>query len=465
MTPAILNASLIGTVEKTYDGTTTAALAAGNYDLTGLVAGDSVSLNDPTSGTYSTKNAGSGILVTVGGLILSGTDAGNYTLSSGSSSAAIGIIDPKVLIATLVGTVEKTYDGTTSATLTAGNYGLTGLIAGDSVNLNDPASGTYANQNAGSGIMVTVGGLILTGADAGNYTLGSGSASAAIGIIDPKVLVATLAGTVEKTYDGTSTATLTASNYDLTGVIPGDSVSLNDPTAGTYANFNAGTGIVVTVNGLMLTGAQAGDYAVNVSASAPIGIIDSSPPPPIPTGIVLTSPGVELSSSDDPGDAADAGAPPAGVVDAGATTDVGSTTAEASAGGSGATSGSDESGSTSADATAGGAGGSPGSDESGSTSAEETAGGAGGSPGSNESGSPSADAAAAAAAQAAKSTGTASAFPIAGGANNDRNGTDNSPVTGGGNRDLWTGSEEGVPACPTGQGGTPACDASQGGKP
>jgi outer membrane protein OmpA-like peptidoglycan-associated protein len=182
---AVLTASLTGTVVKTYDGTTAATLDAGNYALTGIVTGDAVSLNDPAAGSYADKNAASGIAVTVGGLGLVGAEAGNYTLAKTSLTANIGTIDPKTVSAGLTGTVTKNADGTNIATLTPGNYTLSGVVSGDGVSLNDPAHGTYASAQLGSGIAVTVTGLALTGSAARDYVLAGTTATANIGTIRP----------------------------------------------------------------------------------------------------------------------------------------------------------------------------------------------------------------------------------------------------------------------------------------
>ena len=273
--PATLTALLTGTVEKTYNGTTTATLTVANYDLSGVLGTDVVTLNDPTSGTYDSKNVGTDKTVSVTGLAISGAGASNYVLASASASAAIGIIDPATLTASLTGTVDKTYNGTTTATLTASNYSLSGVIGSDSVSLNDQTLGTYDNKNVGTGKTVTVSGASLTGSDAGNYVLASPSLSAAIGVIDPATLTASLTGTIEKTYDGSTAATLTVSNYSLSGVVGSDSVSLNDPTLGNYDTKNVGTGKTVTVTGVALTGAAAANYVLaSTSASGSVGIID-----------------------------------------------------------------------------------------------------------------------------------------------------------------------------------------------
>jgi hypothetical protein len=95
-----LTASLTGAVSRGYDGTNAATLTAANYSLAGgVLAGDSVSVST-TSGTYDDKNAGTGKTVTVNGLTLAGTGAGNYQLSSNSASGAVGDISKAALTIT-----------------------------------------------------------------------------------------------------------------------------------------------------------------------------------------------------------------------------------------------------------------------------------------------------------------------------------------------------------------------------
>jgi hypothetical protein len=182
--PAVLTAGLIGTVGKDYDATTAAnRLTPANYTLTGVVNGDAVTLNDPNSGIYATANVGTGIAVNVTGLALSGAGAANYVLASNSASGSIGTISPAELSVGLVGIVRKQFDGTTVATLMPSNYALSGLIGGDIVIVNSPALGSYASPSPGTGIPVTVSGLGLGGAAAGNYVLVSTGANGNIGEI------------------------------------------------------------------------------------------------------------------------------------------------------------------------------------------------------------------------------------------------------------------------------------------
>jgi hypothetical protein len=276
---ATLTAGLTGNASKTYDGTTVATLVGGNYTLSGTVSGDAVVLNNPASGSYDTKNAGTGKTVNVSGLGLSGADAGNYVLASTGASAAIGTINAATLNAGLTGSVSKTYDGTIAATLSSANYTLSGVVSGDAVALNDPASGSYDTKNAGSGKLVSVSGLGLSGADAGNYVLASTNASGAIGTINAAMLSAGLTGNVSKTYDGTTAATLASTNYALSGAVAGDSVALNNPASGSYDTKNAGSGKLVSVSGLGLSGADAGNYVLaSTDAAAAIGTIISTGP-------------------------------------------------------------------------------------------------------------------------------------------------------------------------------------------
>jgi hypothetical protein len=93
------------------------------------------------------------------------------------------VIDPANLTVLLTGPIQKIFDGTTDASLDASNYVLTGAVAGDDVTLNNPAQGVYDSKFVGTGKTITVGGLALSGADAGNYTLSATSLSDVIGVI------------------------------------------------------------------------------------------------------------------------------------------------------------------------------------------------------------------------------------------------------------------------------------------
>jgi hypothetical protein len=92
-----VTSSLIGNVTKVYDGTTTAGLAAGNYAVSGTIDGDSVTLNNPASGSYDTINVGITKNVSVSGLSIAGSTDGaatvyRYQLASTTANANIGVI-------------------------------------------------------------------------------------------------------------------------------------------------------------------------------------------------------------------------------------------------------------------------------------------------------------------------------------------------------------------------------------
>jgi len=158
---------------KTYDATTA---SNGTVAISGLMGSDTVTA---ASQAFDTKAAGSRTLSVTGYTVNDGNGGGNY---AAATLTAVGTINPAALTAGLIGTTSKTYDATVSAILSAGNYSLTGLKGSDSVALNGPSAGAYGDANAGAGKAVTVTGLALSGADAGNYTV-NGSASANIGTI------------------------------------------------------------------------------------------------------------------------------------------------------------------------------------------------------------------------------------------------------------------------------------------
>jgi hypothetical protein len=228
---------------------------------------------------------------------VTGADAANYVVNGGAS-AAIGRIDPKTLVASLTGSVAKTYDGTSIATLGISNYILSGMISGDAVALNNPVAGAYADRNAGNAKGVTVAGLGLVGADAGNYVV-NGTAAAPIGTINPKLLSVALTGNVSRIATGGTAATLTLGNYALSGFVTGESAIVTQ-TSGEYANASPGTGIEVSVV------LASGDFAPNAATlltnySLPIGTVKGpigtiNPALVVPSPAPLPDPAVPTSA-------------------------------------------------------------------------------------------------------------------------------------------------------------------------
>ncbi|MDX1901184.1 MAG: hypothetical protein SFW66_04150 [Gammaproteobacteria bacterium] len=151
--------SLTGTVSSVYDGTTTASLTGSNYQFIGAIDGDTVTLNNPTTGTYSTKNVGSNISVSVSGIAISSATNGGatvygYSIAPTSTNALIGTITQRPLTLT-INNLTKSYgenDPTYTSSVTSGSLApgdsLTGTPARTISNINDEIVGSYIiNQN------------------------------------------------------------------------------------------------------------------------------------------------------------------------------------------------------------------------------------------------------------------------------------------------------------------------------
>jgi hypothetical protein len=176
-----------------------------------------------------------------------------------TSSSSISYGQSVTLMATVTGSDGGTptgtvafYDGNPAdgGTELGNPVALSGGVATDSVSLNasssaqsiyadyipDPTTDTYAGSTSTTPALVTVTPVTLT----------------VSGItVDPM------------TYDASTTATLDTSSAVLSGVIGTDVVSVS-PTGytATFSSPDVGTSIPVTVTGLGLTGAQAGNYVL-----------------------------------------------------------------------------------------------------------------------------------------------------------------------------------------------------------
>ncbi|MGL6162630.1 beta strand repeat-containing protein, partial [Microbulbifer sp.] len=249
----------IAAEDKTYDGTTDATLNASGAGFTGMVAGDTLTVAT-ASGAFADKNAGSDKTVSISGLTLGGGDAGNYTLDSDIATTTADIDKASIAAITGIAAEDKTYDGTTDATLDASGAGFTGMVAGDTLTV-ATASGTFADKNAGSDKMVNITGLTLGGGDAGNYTLDSDTATTSADIDKAGIAAITGIAAEDKTYDGTTDATLDASGAGFTGMVAGDTLTVATAT-GTFADKNAGSDKTVAISGLTLGGDDAGNYTL-----------------------------------------------------------------------------------------------------------------------------------------------------------------------------------------------------------
>jgi hypothetical protein len=239
---------------KVYDSTTAATISGAT--LSGVVGTEDVSLSNATSGTFASKNVGTGIAVSTLPMTLTGADIGNYTLTQPVGLSAN--ITARTLTLDATG-VNRVYDGTTTATVALSDD----RVAGDV--LTGSYSAAFADKNVGTGKAVSVTGLSISGIDASNYALSSTTDSTTADI-SAKVLTVTGATAQNKVYDSTTAATI--SGATLSGVVGTEDVSLSNATSGTFASKNVGTGIAVSTLPMTLTGADIGNYTL----TQPVGL-------------------------------------------------------------------------------------------------------------------------------------------------------------------------------------------------
>ncbi|WP_253907343.1 YDG domain-containing protein [Herbaspirillum rubrisubalbicans] len=253
ITPKSVDVTGLSVVSKTYDGTTAATLS-GTAGFSGMIGGDSLSLNlSSATASFADANAGTKA-VTLGSYTLGGSSSANYVLNQPSLTGTINK-------ANLSLSGSKTYDGTTDidgSQLTAtGVHGETFAVAGSG------SSGNLASKNVQSGsTLASVTGLSLgassNGGLASNYNA-LGTSGSSISVTAKSIVVSGLSVS-DKVYDGSTAATLNPAGVSFAGIVGGDDVSLGGVGIGTFANKNVGTNKAVTVSGYTLSGADAGNY-------------------------------------------------------------------------------------------------------------------------------------------------------------------------------------------------------------
>ncbi|HQS23277.1 MAG: hypothetical protein B7Y11_00885 [Sphingobacteriia bacterium 24-36-13] len=257
----ILTISGLTASNKVYNATTAASLT-GTAALVGVETGDipNVTLGGSASASFASASVGTGIAVTVTGYTLSGSAAGNYSLTQPAGLTAD--ITAKGLTISGLTADNKVYNATTAASLT-GTAALVGVEAGDvaNVTLGGSAAASFASAGVGTGIAVTVTGYSISGLAAGNYSLAQPTGLTAN--ITAKGLTISGLTADNKVYNATTAATLTGTAA-LVGVEAGDvaDVTLGGTAVASFATAGVGTGIAVSVSGYTLSGAAAGNYTV-----------------------------------------------------------------------------------------------------------------------------------------------------------------------------------------------------------
>ena len=247
---------------KLYDGTTAATVSGLKPDLGG--AAPVATLGTVTNANFDTKNVGTNKLITYDSTFANatydlfapfGTAPGTYT------TRADILVRPLTVSAV---TDSRVYNGTTSS---VGVPTSAGLQAGDT--LNGPLTQAYASKNVmgtlGSTLVATGPYTVTDGNGGNNYTV---TVNTAPGTITPATLVGSITA-ANKVYDGNNTATI--ATRTLATPIAGDTVSYVGGTA-LFSDKNVANGKTVTGTGLSLSGADAGNYTVNTTATTTANI-------------------------------------------------------------------------------------------------------------------------------------------------------------------------------------------------
>lgn len=183
------------------------------------------------------------------------TTAETDTFKAASSTMKFEI-QPREVTISDVKVADKTYDGTTNATITnAGTLSVN--YDGDNLAI-VIGKAAYDNKNVGADKAVSFTGFELSGSEAGNYKLIAQPASTTADITVKEITIngATVEGS--KVYDGTSEAKITnagtlSDNYD------GENLTIVAGSAA-YDNKNVGTGKTVAFTGFALAGDAAANY-------------------------------------------------------------------------------------------------------------------------------------------------------------------------------------------------------------
>ena len=133
---------------KVYDGNTTAN-ATGTAVINGKVGNDNVTVTAGTA-SFDNENVGTDKIVTFTGYSLSGADAGNYNLKAQPASVTANIAAKDVKLTGGINATDRSYvKDNKTVDLTKGTLTFDGLVSGETLDVNLPATGTISDAKVG----------------------------------------------------------------------------------------------------------------------------------------------------------------------------------------------------------------------------------------------------------------------------------------------------------------------------
>jgi sugar lactone lactonase YvrE len=203
VTPIALTAAIVGNPTKTYDSTTAATLTSANFQLTGVVTGDSIIVNQPV-GVYAA--------------ITAGPEAVTAVLAPAYFSAVSGLLTNYILptVATGPGIINQATPTITWPAPAAITYGT--ALSGAQLNATASVDGTNFVYTPAAGTVLTAGSHLLsvtfTPTDTTDYTTATQTVSITVNQATPTI---TWPAPVAIAY-GTA---LSAAQLNATASVPG----------------------------------------------------------------------------------------------------------------------------------------------------------------------------------------------------------------------------------------------------
>jgi hypothetical protein len=157
LTAVNLTLAATGNLSRAYDGTSNFTITTGNYSVSGLLAGDSLTVANLSTAQYNSAHVASAANVTASNLTIAGITSSSfgslstdYSLQTsslkwgtGGQSGTNANITTALVTLTATGNISRAYDGTANIAIASGNYSMSGVVAGDTLTLGNLSTALY----------------------------------------------------------------------------------------------------------------------------------------------------------------------------------------------------------------------------------------------------------------------------------------------------------------------------------